>query len=123
MPRKFTNPHAFANECKNVNVTLELLLESQLCVGKQHTARFFSGKCQRGGGGFVSSALIEDWIETLTYAKNHPEEKDNDVYQRPREVLPTDEWTKFIELVYLPIEDIIVQSWEKMSKKNIRQRS
>jgi|688.fasta_scaffold139254_2 hypothetical protein len=119
MPRKFTNPHAFANECKNVNVTLELLLESQLCVGKQHTARFFSGKCQRGGGGFVSSALIEDWIETLTYAKNHPEEKDNDVYQRPRDVLPTDEWTKFIELVYLPIEDVVVQSWEKMSKKTL----
>jgi hypothetical protein len=117
MPRKFTNPHAFAKECKDVNVTLELLLEAQHCVGKQHTARFFHGKCQRGGGGFVSSALVEDWIETLTYVKDHPDEKDDDLYQRPREVLPTDEWKTFIKLVYLPIEDKVIQSWENMSKK------
>jgi hypothetical protein len=115
-PRVFTNPQAFQQECKDVNVTLELLLEAQYCVGKQQTARFFTGKCKRGGGTFVSSALIEDWIVTLKHAKEHPEEKDDALYQRPREVLPTDEWKAFVKLAHVPIEDIVIKSWEKLSK-------
>jgi hypothetical protein len=116
MPRVYTNPHSFVQECKDVNVTLDLLLEAQFSVGKQQTARFFHGKCQRGGGISVSSALIEDWIVTLKHAHDNPEEKDPDIYQNPREVLPTEEWKAFVDLVHTPISDEVVASWEKLSK-------
>lgn len=116
MPRIFSNPRAFANECANVNVTLDLLLESQLCVGKQCTARFFQGRCRRGDGESVSSALIEDWIETLMHVRDHPDEKDDDSYQLPRSILPKEEWHAFVKLVHVPIEDELIESWSRLSK-------
>ena len=119
MTRKFTNPQSFQTECMNVNVSLDLLLEAQLCVGKQETSRCFSGKCKRGGGDTTSSALIEDWIATLKYAKEHPDEKDNDTYQRPRDVVPLDKWNEYVEIFSTPIETRVVESWKKMSKKQL----
>lgn len=119
MTRIFTNPQAFQKECADASVSLELLLESQICKGKQETARCFSGKCKRGDGTTASSALVEDWIETLKYAKEHPEEKDKDPYQRPRSVIPLEKWNEFVEIFSTPIESSVVESWKKMSKKRL----
>ena len=61
-----SNPISFVQECKNLGITYELLVEAHESVGKQATARMFNGKSKRGGGGFCSAASIENWIETFT---------------------------------------------------------
>lgn len=119
MTRIFTNPQSFQTECMNVNVSLDLLLEAQLCVGKQETSRCFTGKCKRGDGTTASSSLIEDWIATLKYAKEYPDEKDNDIYQRPRDIIPLSKWNEYLEKFSTPIETRVVESWKKMSKKQL----
>jgi hypothetical protein len=112
------NPKAFVKECKKVGVTYELLIEAQESLTKQGTAKLFHGKAKRGGGGFCSSVSIENWIETFLYVQSHPEEEDHDPYQ-PREVLPNENWYKFIEAVKIPIDLEIVESWKKLSKTSL----
>ena len=112
------NPKAFVKECKKVGVTYELLIEAQESLTKQGTAKLFHGKAKRGGGGFCSSVSIENWIETFLYVQSHPEEEDHDPYQ-PREVLPNENWYKFVEAVKIPIDLEIVESWKKLSKTSL----
>lgn len=113
---RMSNPKSFVDDCKKCNVTYEYLLEAHECVGKQATARMFLGKSKRGGGGFVSAASIENWLETFKYANEHPDEEDHDQHQS-REVNPTEEWHLFVELIHKPIQQIEIDSWAKMSKK------
>ena len=113
---RMSNPKSFVDDCKKCNVTYQYLLEAHECVGKQATARMFLGKSKRGGGGFVSAASIENWLETFKYANKHPDEEDHDQHQS-REVNPTEEWHLFIDLIHKPIQQIEIDSWAKMSKK------
>jgi hypothetical protein len=113
---RMSNPKLFVKDCEKSNVTLEYLLEAHECIGKQATARMFYGKSKRGGGGFASAASIENWMETFKYANEHPDEEDHEQHQS-REVLPTDEWKEFLELIHRPIDQLVIDSWEKMSKK------
>ena len=113
---RMSNPKSFVDDCKKCNVTYQYLLEAHECVGKQATARMFLGKSKRGGGGFVSAASIENWLETFKYANEHPDEEDHDQHQS-REVNPTEEWHLFVELIHKPIQQIEIDSWVKMSKK------
>lgn len=113
---RMSNPKLFVKDCEKSNVTLEYLLEAHECIGKQATARMFYGKSKRGGGGFASAASIENWMETFKYANEHPDEEDHEQHQS-REVLPSDEWKEFLELIHRPIDQLVIDSWEKMSKK------
>ena len=113
-----SNPHLFANECKDVNVTGDYLIEAKECIGTQALARMFSGKSKRGGGGFVSAASVENWIITLEYARDNPEEKDDDVYQA-REINPLPEWNEYVKLIKKPIDDVVIESWKSLSLTKI----
>ena len=112
---RMSNPKAFVKECKKIGVTYDLLIEAQESLGKQATARLFVGKSKRGGGGFCSAISVENWIATFVYAREHHDEEDHDAYQA-REIIPTEEWYKFVAAVKIPIDQTIVDSWPKLSK-------
>ena len=111
-----SNPKSFVQDCENLGITYDLLLEAQESVGKQATARMFKGKSKRGGGGFCSAASIENWLETFKYAQEHPDEEDKDAFQ-PREIIPNESWTSFVDVVYSPIDKNIIDSWKSLSNK------
>ena len=115
---RMSNPKSFVQDCKRLGITYELLIEAHESIGKQSTARLFNGKSKRGGGGFCSAASIENWLETFKYVLEHPDEEDHDQYQA-REVLPNEEWYKFVEIVKTPIEENIIDSWKKLPKKKL----
>ena len=69
-----SNPQKFKQECYNIGITLNLLLEAQECLGKQATARMFYGKSKRGtkdNESYVSAASVECWIQTLEYSEKN----------------------------------------------------
>lgn len=109
-----SNPQLFTKECKDLAITYDYLNEAKECIGSQSLARMFAGKSKRGGGGFVSAASVENWILTLKYALDNPEEKDKDVYQA-REIHPLPEWNEYVKLIKTPIDDLIVNSWKSLS--------
>ena len=113
-----SNPKSFVQDCENLGITYDLLLEAQESVGKQATARMFKGKSKRGGGGFCSAASIENWLETFKYAQEHPDEEDKDAFQ-PREIIPNESWTSFVDVVYFPIDKNIIESWKSLSNKKL----
>jgi len=118
MPKLLSNPQSFKKECDNVGVTYDLLIEAQECLGKQACSKLFKGKCSRGGGSNASSAIVDDWVYTLKYAIENPEEKDKDPY-RPRTVEPLDGWEEFVTLVNTPIEKEVYSSWENLSGRKL----
>ena len=115
---RMSNPKSFVQECKNIGITYELLIEAQESIGKQATARMFNGKSKRGGGGFCSAASIENWMETFKYVIEHPDEKDTDSFQS-REITPNENWTSFITLIYSPIDKNIIDSWKSLSNNKL----
>lgn len=118
MPKLLSNPQSFKRDCDDVDVTYDLLIEAQECMGKQACSKLFNGKSSRGGGNNASSSIIDDWIFTLKYAIENPEEKDKDPY-RPRRVEPFEEWKEFVVLVNTPIDEKIYSYWEKLSGKKL----
>lgn len=118
MPKLLSNPQAFKRECEDVGVTYDLLIEAQECLGKQACSKLFKGKCARGGGNVASSAMLDDWVYTLKYSIDNPEEKDKDPY-RPRTVEPLDEWKEFVTLVNNPIPEDIYNSWNSLTPKKL----
>jgi len=117
-----SNPKSFVQDCKNIGITYELLLEAQESVGKQATARMFHGKSKRGGGGFCSAASIENWMETFRYVMEHPDEEDKDSYQA-REISPNENWSSFVNLVHSPIDKNIIDSWKSLSNKKLGEQA
>jgi hypothetical protein len=101
-----SNPRLFTKECKDIGITYDYLNEAKECVGSQSLARMF--------GGFVSAESVENWIVTLKYAIDNPEENDSDVYQA-REINPLPEWNEYVKLIKTPIDDVIVGSWKSLS--------
>jgi hypothetical protein len=118
MPKSLTNPHSFRKDCESIGVTYDLLIEAQECLGKQACSKLFKGKCMRGGGNVVSSALVEDWIFTLKYSIDNPDEEDKDSY-KPRFIEPLKEWYEFVEIVKKPIDKDIYSSWPNFSSKKL----
>ena len=116
--RCMSNPKAFVQECKQLCITYELLIEANECIGKQATARMFKGKSKRGGGGFCSAASVENWMETFKYVIEHPDEEDHDSYQA-REIIPNENWKSFIDLVYTPIDKKTIESWGSLTTKKL----
>jgi len=113
-----SNPKAFVQECKQLCITYELLIEANECIGKQATARMFKGKSKRGGGGFCSAASVENWMETFKYVIEHPDEEDHDLYQA-REIIPNENWKPFIDLVYTVIDKKTIESWKSLTTKKL----
>jgi hypothetical protein len=113
-----SNPKAFVQECKQLCITYELLIEANECIGKQATARMFKGKSKRGGGGFCSAASVENWMETFKYVIEHPDEEDHDLYQA-REIIPNENWKPFIDLVYTVIDKKTIESWGSLTTKKL----
>jgi len=120
MPNLLTNPQDFKRKCDDVGVTYDLLIEAQECLGKQACSKFFKGKSKRGGGSTTSSSMVDDWVYTLKYAIDNPNEQDKDTYV-PRTVEPLDEWKDFVTLVNTPIEEDIYNSWKNLTPKKIGQ--
>jgi hypothetical protein len=120
MPKLLTNPQDFKRKCDDVGVSYDLLIEAQQCLGKQACSKFFKGKSKRGGGSTVSSSMVDDWVYTLKYAIDNPNEEDKDPYV-PRTVEPLDEWKDFVTLVNTPIEEDIYNSWKNLTPKKIGQ--
>jgi len=120
MPNLLSNPQAFKIKCDDVGVTYDLLMEAQQCLGKQGCSKLFKGKSKRGGGSTASSSMVDDWVYTLKYAIDNPNEEDKDTYV-PRTVEPLDEWKDFVTLVNTPIEEDIYNSWKNLTPKKIGQ--
>ena len=120
MPKLLSNPQAFKIKCDDVCVTYDLLIEAQQCLGKQGCSKLFSGKSKRGGGSNVSSSMVDDWVYTLKYAIDNPNEEDKDPYA-PKTVEPLDQWKDFVTLVNTPIEENIYNSWKNLTPKKIGQ--
>lgn len=120
MPNLLSNPQAFKIKCDDVGVTYDLLMEAQQCLGKQGCSKLFKGKSKRGGGSTASSSMVDDWVYTLKYAIDNPNEEDKDPYV-PRTVEPLDEWKDFVTLVNTPIEEDIYNSWKNLTPKKIGQ--
>lgn len=120
MPKLLSNPQDFKRKCDDVCVTYDLLIEAQQCLGKQGCSKLFSGKSKRGGGSNVSSSMVDDWVYTLKYAIDNPNEEDKDPYA-PKTVEPLEQWKDFVTLVNTPIEENIYNSWKNLTPKKIGQ--
>ena len=116
---KLSNHHSFYNECKDKGVTIDLLLEAQICLGKQATSKLFKGRAKRQGGYTISSIQVENWIHTLKFAQENPQIPDENKVYMPRIVDPTDEWYQFTEIVKTPIDEDIIKSWDYLSNPKL----
>ena len=106
-----SNPKNFCQEAKKHGVTYEYLIEAKESINCTNLARMFIGKSARGG---LSTDIIETWIATFEYAKDHPDEEDKDQYTA-RRFEPTQEYHDYVKLIKTPIPDDVVESWKKMS--------
>ena len=115
-----SNPKAFAEECRNKNITLNLIIEAQLCIGKQNVCKMFVGKSKRGSEGHLSSATLENWITTFEFVKNNPEKEDDDKFSGSKQIEKHGSvWDDYIKLINTPIDNEIVESWKKISNKKL----
>lgn len=106
-----SNPKNFCKEATRHGITYEYLIEAKESINCTNLARLFIGKSSRGG---LSSDIIETWIATFEYAREHPDEEDHDQYTA-RRFEPTQEYHDYIQLIKTPIPDEVVESWNKMS--------
>ena len=106
-----SNPKNFCKEATRYGITYEYLIEAKESINCTNLARLFIGKSSRGG---LSSDIIETWIATFEYAREHPDEEDHDQYTA-RRFEPTQEYHDYIQLIKTPIPDEVVESWKKMS--------
>lgn len=116
---KLKNHHAFFKECKEKGVTSNLLIEAQICLGKQSTSKLFKGRAKRQGGYTISSIQVENWIHTLKFSQENPQIPDENKVYMPRVVDPTDEWYQFVKIVQTPIDEVIIKSWDYLSNPKL----
>jgi hypothetical protein len=106
-----SNPKNFCQEAAKHGIRYEYLIEAKESINCTNLARLFIGKSSRGG---LSSDIIETWIATFEYAREHPDEEDHDQYTA-RRFEPTQEYHDYVQLIKTPIPDEVVESWKKMS--------
>jgi prophage antirepressor-like protein len=116
--KRMSNPKNFCEEAMKLDIRYEYLIEAKLCVGGQKLAQMFIGKSLRGGGDSLSSATIENWINTFIFVQNNPDEEDKDQYSA-RRLEPRDSWYKYLEIIKKPIEDDVVEMWKNLSAKKL----
>ena len=106
-----SNPKNFCQEAMANGITYEYLIEAKESINCTNLARMFIGKSSRGG---LSSDIIDTWISTFEYAKEHPDEEDCDQYTA-RRFEPTQEYHDYVKLIKTPIPDDVIEGWKKMS--------
>lgn len=106
-----SNPKNFCQEAKKHGITYEYLIEGKESINCTNLARMFIGKSSRGG---LSTDIIDTWIATFEYVKEHPDEEDHDQYTA-RRFEPTQEYHDYVKLIKTPIQDDVIESWKKMS--------
>lgn len=116
--KRMSNPKNFCEEAMKLEIRYEYLIEAKMCVGGQKLAQMFIGKSLRGGGDSLSSATIENWINTFIFVQNNPDEEDKDQYSA-RRLEPRDSWYKYLEIIKKPIEDDVVKMWKNLSAKKL----
>ena len=109
--KHMSNPINFCQEAAKHGIRYEYLIEAKESINCTNLARLFIGKASRGG---LSSDIIETWIATFEYARNHPDEEDHDQYTA-RRFEPTQEYHDYVKLIKTPISDEVVESWKNMS--------
>lgn len=114
----FGNPKAFIRLAYSYQITFSTLNESMLCLGKQATARLFIGKSSKMKINSLSSASLDVWMNTFKFVRSHIDIEDNDIYQS-RVIQPTDEWYSYLQTIKTPIDQDRVQSWSRLSKKEL----
>jgi hypothetical protein len=73
--KHMSNPKNFCQEAAKHGIRYEYLIEAKESINCTNLARLFIGKASRGG---LSSDIIETWIATFEYARDHPDEEDHD---------------------------------------------
>lgn len=109
--KHMSNPKNFCQEAAKHGIRYEYLIEAKESINCTNLARLFIGKASRGG---LSSDIIETWIATFEYARDHPDEEDHDQYTA-RRFEPTQEYHDYVQLIKTPIPDEVVESWKNMS--------
>jgi len=109
--KHMSNPKNFCQEAMKHGIRYEFLIEAKESINCTNLARLFIGKASRGG---LSSDIIETWIATFEYARDHPDEEDHDQYTA-RRFEPTQEYHDYVQLIKTPIPDEVVESWKNMS--------
>jgi hypothetical protein len=109
--KHMSNPKNFCQEAAKHGIRYEYLIEAKESINCTNLARLFIGKASRGG---LSSDIIETWIATFEYARDHPDEEDHDQYTA-RRFEPTHEYHDYVQLIKTPITDEVVESWKNMS--------
>jgi len=109
--KHMSNPKNFCQEAAKHGIRYEYLIEAKESINCTNLARLFIGKASRGG---LSSDIIETWISTFEYARDHPDEEDHDQYTA-RRFEPTQEYHDYVQLIKTPIPDEVVESWKNMS--------
>ena len=109
--KHMSNPKNFCKEARRHGIIYEYLIEAKESINCTNLARLFIGKASRGG---LSSDIIETWIATFEYTRDHPDEEDKDQYTA-RRFEPTQEYHDYIQLIKTPIPDEVVESWKNMS--------
>jgi hypothetical protein len=116
----FSNPKSFAYDAKALNITLDLLKEAIECIGKQKLVKMFNGKSNRGSAGCLSAASLDNWIATLEFVKENPDEEDKDVFTGNRTIIKNGTlWDDFVELIKRPISNDVVQTWSNLSRPKL----
>ena len=116
--KRMANPKNFCKEAEKLQIKYNYLIEAKECVGGQNLCRMFNGKSSRGGGGCLSSATIDTWLETFKYVEQNPDKEDNEQYTAQK-IEPKQEYFDFVNLIKIPISDETVKSWEKVSQKSL----
>jgi hypothetical protein len=115
---KLSNPKKFIQEAHQEGVRYEYLIEAIECIGKQKLSQMFSGKSSRGKANTLSSASIDNWINTFEYVIKNPDEEDNDPYQG-RSIEPFDTWYEYVSTIRTIISDEIIESWKDLSVRRL----
>jgi hypothetical protein len=109
--KPMSNPINFCQEAMKHGIRYEFLIEAKESINCTNLARLFIGKSSRGG---LSTDIIETWIATFEYVRDHPDKEDHDQYTA-RRFEPTQEYHDYVELIKKPISDEVVESWKNMS--------
>ena len=118
--RVASNPKDFVQCAERHGVYYKYLIEAILSINKQSTCRLFNGKSLRGDGSSISSATLENWIETFEFVDKNPKHIDNDQVSG-RDINPKQEWFDFVKLIRTKIPDEKVSYWKTCSVAQLSQ--
>ena len=113
--KKMSNPKNFCRLANREGVFYEHLLEGKECQGSTNIGRLFKGNSSRGG---IHSSVIDNWINTFEFVRNNPDSIDKDI-PKPFNMVPLKEYFDFVKRIEIPIPEIEMELWKKLSKKKL----